>query len=113
MAAKKTSVLVAPYSKSGSLLHYTSQSTGVDTPHNEEGWGFGVRWHPNEPFTETLTLGGVTSGMSAKYVTWRAEDGRTFPMFVSDLVDFIHRIQAEVNKGTVTARWMVAKRGAN
>jgi hypothetical protein len=109
---KKTSVLLAPYDARGNLLHWTDQKTGVNKE-AKPGWGGSVVWQDNVPFTGTLTLGGVTSGRSAKYVTWRAPDGRTFPMFVSDLVDFIHRHRGVLDAGIVSARWMVSKRGTN
>lgn len=114
MATKKTSVTVAPYDHRGNLMHYAETGIrryrGVEPQPGQPGY---VEWRANEPFSGTLTLGGVTSGYSAKYVTWKAPDGRSFPMFIADLVEFIHRYSGDINQGTVHARWMVAKRGQN
>lgn len=110
MAAKKTSVLVVPYTWRGSLLHWTNQDIGVDRTGESEYSG--VYWRPNTPFTETLTLKGIESGRSAKYTIWRAEDGRTFPMFIAELVEMACS-PAGIARGISTNRWMVAKRGQN
>ena len=99
----KTSVLRAPYSPQGHLLHWVSLT--VTSPDYE--------WRPNTPFEECLTLEGMRSGMSAKYVIWRTMDGRTFPMFIADLIDLVRRAENGILGGQVTARWMVSKRGKN
>lgn len=109
MTVKKTSVRVVPYDGKGNLLHWTKQNVGIDLA---DSWGGMTRWLPNEPFTETLKLGNIHTGRSAKYVMWSAEDGRTFPMFVADLVGMV-RDSVGLTQGSLSARWMVAKRGQN
>lgn len=72
-------------------------------------------WRPNDPFHATLQLDSLRSGRSAKYVVWTAanspSDTRTYPMFVTDLLDVVAAGVAP--GGIVSGRWMVRKRGAN
>lgn len=114
MTTRKTSVKIAPFNHRGSLEHYVADRSpyyrGVEAQPGEPGY---IEWRANEPFTETLALSGMQSGMSAKYVIWKAPDNRSFPMFITDLVDFICRHSGTVDGGVVHARWMVAKRGQN
>ena len=111
---RKTTVKVAPFDHRGNLLHWVSKESeryrGEFLQPGQPGY---VEWRANDPFAGTLTLSGMESGMSAKYVIWKADDGRSFPMFVKDLVDFICRHKGTVDNGIVHARWMVSKRGAN
>lgn len=92
----------APFSQQGSLLHYER-----DVP-----WGTGADWRPNEPFEATLTLARISRGRSAAYFVWEDEEGRTFPMFMSNVADLIKGGISVVN-GTVTGRWDVVKKGQN
>lgn len=73
-------------------------------------------WRMNQPWRASLQLDTVTSGRSAKYVIWRPVnlplDRRTFPMFVTDLLDVVKNGEIQPG-GIVSARWMVAKRGQN
>lgn len=111
---KKTSVTVVPYDHRGSLLHWVDTDTrwyrGVEPQPGQPGY---VEWRANEPFTARLTLSGMESGYSAKYVVWKNAEGQSFPMFVTDLMDLIRRWSGTLDAGTLTARWMVAKRGQN
>lgn len=76
----------------------------------------GPEWRMNQPWRASLQLDTVQSGRSAKYVIWRPVnlplDRRTFPMFVTDLLDVIKTGEIQPG-GIVSARWMVAKRGQN
>lgn len=108
MTKPRTNSLKAyPVSANGGLLHYPRQE-----------WN-GVRYVdgptlPNDPFHATLRLTGMESGRSAKYVMWAAvseTDGRTWPMFVADLLDLLQH--GTVTGGVASGRWQVRKRGAN
>jgi hypothetical protein len=73
-------------------------------------------WKENEPFHASLQLQHVISGRSAKYVVWTAVnnplDGRTYPMFVRDLLDLART--AGIQKGGIASgRWIATKRGQN
>lgn len=110
MPAKKNSLREAPYSSNGSLLHWAP-------PQHEKAWAYAAadKWLPNDPFHATLRLDSTRSGMSAKYVIWvspNSNDPRTFPMFVTDLVDTIQHA-GRIERGIISARWMVRKRGQN
>ncbi len=107
MAAKKTSVTQVPYAADGSLLHYVRMSAAFSET---------VDWRPNLPFQACLQIGGMYSGRSAKYLILQPvnspDDRRTYPMFVSDLLEMIQGYGIDAG-GIVCARWMVAKRGEN
>lgn len=89
----------APFSQSGDLQHYARQS--FDT----------TVWRDNIPFEATLTIDSMRSGYSAKYTIWKDEHGKSYPMFVADIVDLVK--EAEITGGKVTAKWIVRKRGQN
>lgn len=95
-----------PTAPDGSIPHW-AVDRGVDTPQ--------VTWHDDPDSWELhgvhLTLDGMRSGRSAKYVIWRDVNGRQFPMFITDLLDLITR--GEVHKGTTTETMRVVKRGQN
>lgn len=93
-----TSVTEVPFDVDGNLLHYA------------DPWMKPVM-RPNEPFKACLEVEGTVSGRSAKYLIWRATDGRRFPMFVADCVDLMRR--TDVTMGVVEATWIVRKRGQN
>lgn len=73
-------------------------------------------WRPNLPFHAAFQIDSMRSGRSAKYVILTPvnapDDPRTFPMFVSDLIDVAQR-QGILVGGVMSGRWMVAKRGMN
>lgn len=75
-----------------------------------------IDWRPNEPFRASLQVDHMRSGRSAKYVMLKPVnsplDLRTYPMFISDLLDVIQRFGIE--RGSVmSGRWMASKRGQN
>jgi hypothetical protein len=99
--AKTNPLTKAPYTKNGSLLHWVGSSHDV--------------WYANEPFRAALQISGMMSGYSAKYLILRApnsDDPRTFPMFVTDLVDAVSHIPL-IEHGIMHGRWIVRKRGQN
>jgi hypothetical protein len=101
MPAKTNSLKKAPYTKNGSLSHWVSSTHDV--------------WYPNEPFHAALRVFGMKSGYSAKYVmlqTPNSDDLRTFPMFVTDLIDAVASLPL-IENGIMQGRWIVRKRGQN
>jgi len=90
----------------GSLLEYARYNP--DSGFSDES----VAWRPNEVFSGSLRLEDMERGRSAARFIWRSDDGRTYPMFMSGLLDLVktHGIQPG---GLVHTRWTVAKRGSN
>lgn len=113
MPAKKITLLEAPFDRFGSLLHWAEPRYSAG---RYGGMSETVTWRPNEPFHATLRLDSTRSGRSAKYVIWVSPNGsvdpRTFPMFVTDLVDTIQHAK-QIDHGIISARWIVRKRGQN
>lgn len=120
MPAKKK-VTEVPYSKNGSLMHFPettwdySEAVRVDEGH---GWKVpprevGPDWRRNDPFTATLRLAETRRGRSAAYFIWRSDDGREFPMFISDMLLLVQSGVIIKPGGSVSTWWMVTKRGAN
>jgi hypothetical protein len=105
----KNSLKDAPYDSNGNLLGYASP------------YGGDVHWEPNEPTIRTLTYHGFTRGMSSAKIHWRDEEGHNFPMFLAELDDLLSNWQVaglqSVDHGTdaltITAQWVVRKRGQN
>lgn len=94
----KTKITEAPYNENGDLLRYPNGRNAV--------------WKENTPFPATMTFERkVYSYQAAGYVYFRDERGCQYPMYRSALPDLIAR--AVINKGTVTAMWMVEKKGRN
>ncbi|BCJ75061.1 hypothetical protein CS0771_46050 [Catellatospora sp. IY07-71] len=97
-----------PVDEQGNLEHYPSR---IHT------WGkverdLGQLWSEgNEPFAATLSLVSGNRGRSAAYFVWRDEAGRTYPMFMTDLVDVL--MCKLVDRGAVSGLWQVRKRGQN
>lgn len=73
-------------------------------------------WRDNLPFHAMLQIDHIRTGRSAKYIILKPYnsplDQRTWPMFVSDLIDAacLGRILME---GVIQGPFMVAKRGEN
>lgn len=98
----KSKVTEAPYTDSGSLMHY------VETRYGQQ-----PNWLPNDPFTATLWLVETRRGRSAAYFIWRAGDGREYPMFISDMLQLVKSGVTIRPGGAVSTRWVVTKRGSN
>lgn len=95
------SLKMAPFTSSGSLLHWADSTQGI--------------WVPNDSFYATLRIDHMTSRYSGKYVVWKPvkeTDARSFPMFIADLIDLLQRSDY-VSYGVVSAEWKVRKRGKN
>ncbi|MEU7911358.1 hypothetical protein [Microbispora bryophytorum] len=100
----------APYNANGDLMHFpeTRHKYDLENKTREE---IPYDWRPNEPFTATLTLMRMSRGRSAAYFYWRDADNHEFPMFMTDLCDLL--TGTTIDRGTVTGRWDVVKRGKN
>lgn len=111
----------APFDVKGNLMHYPQvQMVKPEGSVWVEHFGYvpplervEPDWREVVPFYATMKLdGGVTSGRSAKYVRWTDFNGRSYPMFVTDIVGLITSgIRIEDNE--VSGFWIVCKRGAN
>ncbi|WP_155375787.1 hypothetical protein [Catellatospora vulcania] len=97
-----------PVDDQGNLEHYPSRIHVWGKVEHDGGqlWS-----DANEPFAATLTLVSGNRGRSAAYFLWRDGAGRTYPMFMSDLVDVL--MVKLVDRGVVNGRWQVRKRGQN
>lgn len=88
-----------PFDKGGNMLHYPM--------YRDCTWD--VLW----PFDATMEVDGMMSGRSAKYLILKDVDtGKEYPMFVSDLIDFIQN-GGIVKDGRLTTKWMASKKGTN
>lgn len=70
-------------------------------------------WLKVKPFHATLTVDSVRTGRSSKVVVLVDDAGKSYPMFVADLVKGIKDGSLEIVAGQITATWTVSKRGAN
>lgn len=103
MASRKLTYRV-PFTENGSIMHY-AEDRAYD-------WGYkAFEWREPHEFPAVLTIDHTISGRSAKYFIWKAADGRTFPMFASDLLHLVQN--ATVRQGEVAGVWFTGKRGAN
>jgi hypothetical protein len=90
----------APFDANGSLLSYVSRW-------QEEG----VEWQANESFSASLQVYDYSRGRSSAIFILRTIDGRTFPMFMSEMLNLLK--VAWIDGGVVGGRWDVVKRGTN
>lgn len=93
------SLLKYPVDASGSLLHFP------EVPFSEP------MWLNNEPFVATFNYREIQRGRSAAYFIWVDNEGRTFPMFMTDMADLIKN--CTIVNGVVKGKWQVRKRGMN
>ncbi len=100
----KSSVTRVPFDQSGNLMHWAREGTGYGAAHE---------WRPNVPFVADLTIAGMESGRSAKYVVLVDGDGRRYSMFVTDLLDVLRTPMGARDGRLGCRRWVVAKRGQN
>jgi hypothetical protein len=108
MPVKKLGEYKVPFGSGGSLLDYASWEYDRDQSYTRV-WR--CEWRDNKPFHLCLSLADMYSGRSAKGVIWRHEDGRTFPMFVVDLLDMLQH--CVLSYGVAVGYWAVRKRGQN
>lgn len=92
--------------KKGSLSHWVSSDYRPSSLS-------AVKFYDVFEFEETLTLTDMASGRSAKYFIWRSADGRTFPMFVKDMLEMLTRNFICIDCGTLRGIWTFCKRGEN
>lgn len=89
-----------PVDDDGNMLHY---------PHYRND-----KWEHLYPFYAEMKIDGMTSGRSAKYLNLRDQaTGRTYPMFVSDIVAGINSGLLTIKDTVLYAWWGAAKKGAN
>lgn len=106
---KKSTITEAPYTTDindavkGSLIDFPMQyqiDRGI------------VEFLPIEPLTADLTLTNLSRGRSAANFELSHDDGRTFTIFLIDLLDLLQH--GAINQGRTGERiWTVAKRGKN
>jgi hypothetical protein len=113
--ARKNDVLMVPWSTGVDWMGVpTSRPSGslIANAQYELGWTEpDVEWRENEIFSGALRLDGVdrTSPGTHRCI-WRSDDGRTYPMFTSDLIDMI--MTRGIGKGgLVHERWTVRRAG--
>lgn len=104
--AKKT--YQAPYDRNGNLMHYPETQWWYE---NDERHYAPPTWRDPAPFTARLTYQGYKRGRSAAYFQWVDENGRTFPMFLTDIDDILRT--RELGPDGITATWVECKRGQN
>lgn len=92
----------------GSLLEYAWTYPPGDRYHDATDPDPRIEWRKVEAWNATMSIEGIERGRSAARFIWRDADGRTFPMFMIDMLEVVKR---GVN-GTA-AWWIVQKRGQN
>jgi hypothetical protein len=75
-------------------------------------------WEPVRPFHAIMEIDGMETGRSAKRVILKDENGKKYPMFVSDLIKGIQMGTFQVSSNTdspgrIEAWWTASKRGSN
>jgi hypothetical protein len=90
-----------PFNLQGSLLHHAVERYS----------GSLVEWRENVPFEATVRMNHHRRGRSATYFVWTDDKGHEYPMFMTDLLDLV--ANSVIDKGVVTARWVVSKYGQN
>jgi hypothetical protein len=69
-------------------------------------------WRDNAPFTASMIVSGYGRGRSSAYFILKNEQGKSFPMFMTDMTDLIER--TVIRCGVITGEtWVVTKRGQN
>lgn len=91
----------------GSLLHWPGDGSWWEPGMNGAKPTYEMVEARN--FTARLTCDQMRSGRSAKYVIWQDAEGRTFPMFITDLVKALPYIQG----GVLETEFTFCKRGQN
>lgn len=88
---------IVPFDEYGNMLDYPAYDSVM---------------RPVQPFDARMTLVGAERGRSAARFLWQDEQGRRWPMFLTDMLDLIQR--GEILEGsTRVERWTVRKRGMN
>lgn len=97
----KPSYTEAPFDEDGNLLTYP------------RAWfGEAVVWKPIEPFDASLKLIGAERGRSAAHFIWEDNEGREYPMFLTDMIALLQQNVVEYG-WCCNATWTIKKRGSN
>lgn len=95
--AKNPSV---PVDEDGNWLHYPDYCL--------------AQWQTVTPFFDALEVAGMQTGRSSKIVILKDPiSGKTYPMFVADLVKGIIEKSLTIRDGKIAAIWTASKRGKN
>lgn len=105
--AKLKSPIPIPFTKDGRLISYTSVPVG-EINRGWDGSGPAV-WLPNFVFTDVLKFKEFERGRSAAHAIFVSEDGKEYPMFLTDLHDAI----GVMIRGYITGKFTFTKRGQN
>jgi hypothetical protein len=95
----------APFDKEGALMHYARYGYGPDHYYGAH------EWRVPEPIALRLTLEQTERGRSAAYFIWLDDEGRRWPMFMTDLAHLLHH--GTVAQGVADGMWIPRKRGEN
>lgn len=94
--AKKMKPAQAPFDTEDNLLSY---------PEGD------VRWYDNHEFEATVRIESFERGRSARFIAVNAATGKSYPIFMVDMLDVMKR--KEIIRGTVSGTWFFRKRGSN
>ncbi len=125
MTKAKAKTFKVPFDPNGNLLHW-AWNGGWTAGRWEYGlngtgtWVKGkrldkhidtdqVKWREPANFKVRLTPVRMLSGRSAKYLIWKDDEGHTYPMFMTDLIDALPYIDG----GALNVELAFCKRGAN
>lgn len=104
--------MLAPFDPDGNLMHYPQRTyaSGSDyvagaSAYIEPEWHEVVEWHGE------LHLEEMQRGRSAAYFIWKDAFGRSYPMFMTDMLDVAQK--SAIEYGTCKATWKYVKRGQN
>ena len=110
---KRNPALKVPYSPNGNLLHHPGYRNGEPDDQGDPTYPSVGEWRDNTPFEATLKYQGTERGRSAAYFKWVDQDGRQWPMFITDIGRMIQLALKLQDGGKVSGRWFVVKRGQN
>lgn len=110
----KTKVTHAPY-LDGNLLDWVSAA--YPNPISQWPYKLACEWRENVPFEAKMTYEGFGRGQSSTKFYWLDEQGRKYPMFVSDMDALLKAgkplLSTDGGAVYVSGTWMVAKKGSN
>lgn len=111
----KSSVEWVPFREDGSLIEYSRLGVAElrdDKLRQQDEQRWGMKYQKNFVFDATLKFTRFSWGRSAGRAVMVAEDGATFPMFISEFERLLldGALKTDV---TMTRKWTFGKRGAN
>jgi len=87
-----------PFDAEGNVLHYAFDGH--------------TNWKTNYEFNDDLIIQGYQRGQSAAYFLLQSENnGKEYPMFISDFTEMI--MNSQINKGKVKGLFTFCKKGRN